>query len=132
MFMEALTTTEGEEDDEMITRLRERFGEVIGARGLEALSAAALGVDPAEVSNERAAQATQSTDPEPFTGQGNRLATRTRMSITAQAWHTIGTGTCAPTVAPRARSGAAPSHDLWIRVRRRLHRAQHRLTVVAR
>ena len=72
MLMEALTMTEGEEDDEL-SRLRERIGEVIGSRGLEALSAAALGVDPAEVSNERAAQATQSTDPEPFTGQGNRL-----------------------------------------------------------
>ena len=69
----AALLTEGEDDE--ITRLRERIGEVIGARGLEALSAAALGVDPAEieVSNERAAQATQSTDPEPFTGQGNRL-----------------------------------------------------------
>ena len=66
----AALLTEGEEDDE-ITRLRERIGEVIGARGLALLSEAARYADME--ARQAMAQATQSTDPEPFTGQGNRL-----------------------------------------------------------
>ena len=65
----AALLTEGEDDD--ITRLRERIGEVIGARGLAILSEAARYADME--ARQAMAQATQSTDPEPFTGQGNRL-----------------------------------------------------------
>ena len=64
----AALLTEGEDDE--ITRLRERIGEVIGARGLAILSEAAWYAD---MEAQAMAQATQSTDPEPFTGQGNRL-----------------------------------------------------------
>ena len=67
-LMAALLMTEGGEDDE-ITRLRERIGEVIGARGLAILSEAAWYADME--ARQAMAQATQST--EPFTGQGNRL-----------------------------------------------------------
>ena len=65
----AALLTEGEDDE--ITRLRERIGEVIGARGLAILSEAARYADME--ARQAMAQATQSTDPEPFTGQGNRL-----------------------------------------------------------
>ncbi len=65
----AALLTEGEDDE--ITRLRERIGEVIGARGLAILSEAARYADME--AREAMPQATQSTDPEPFTGQGNRL-----------------------------------------------------------
>ena len=66
-LMAALLQPEGEDDE--ITRLRERIGEVIGARGLAILSEAAWYADME--ARQAMAQATQST--EPFTGQGNRL-----------------------------------------------------------
>ena len=62
----AALLTEGEDDE--ITRLRERIGEVIGARGLAILSEAARYAD------ELAPVWLPCFAPQqPFTGQGNRL-----------------------------------------------------------